>query len=564
MTRRRAIIVGSGAGGSTAAMVLARAGWAVTILEKGANRFSGLGRPRPGTTFSNDELKTNRSFELPDPLTEPRVFRASATDPSPQVGAVQPLPQTVGGGTVHWDAKTPRFWDIDFAKLSLLGPIDGAGVADWPFDYAGLAPFYEEIESLIGVAGNLSDIPAHPTLAHAPRTRHLPMPAGPGELTSLKVADGARAMGLHPFPAMMAANTRPHNGRPACNNCGFCSSYGCPILARVGALAPLTDAIRHGADLKPESLVTRLNWKNRRATGVTWVDRFGRSHTQSADAVVVSAMAIETVRLALLSELPDPHDVAGRYLMFHWFSAGTGIFLREKLHTYRGRSTSHVVDDFADPDYPGARAAARAAGLPYFRGGTIEIGGSQPPISEAQTYQGLLKLLAPSKPFGTDFKALMRASLLRDRLAGANFIGEDLPYPDNRVDLSPSVRDWRGVPVPRITYGPGVHEQAAQAFYLPLLAEMMKRSGADVSVAVPRMPSARFPIASGTVPDTDHVLGGMRMGEDPTTSVTDGVGRHHHIDNLFVADGSLFPTSGGHNPTLTIMATVLRNTRQWA
>ena len=65
----------------------------------------------------------------------------------------------------------------------------------------------------------------------------------------------------------------------------------------------------------------------------------------------------------------------------------TAIFLDERLHAGRGRSTTHAVDDFADPDFPGARAAAQAAGLPYFRGGTIELGGTQNPISEANTYR---------------------------------------------------------------------------------------------------------------------------------------------------------------------------------
>ena len=60
-----------------------------------------------------------------------------------------------------------------------------------------------------------------------------------------------------------------------------------------------------------------------------------------------------------------------------------------------------------------------------------------------------------------------------------------------------------------------------------------------------------------------HVLGGMRMGADPATSVTDEVGRHHQLDNLVVADGGTFPSSGAHNPTLTIMATTMRNARRW-
>jgi len=158
----------------------------------------------------------------------------------------------------------------------------------------------------------------------------------------------------------------------------------------------------------------------------------------------------------------------------------------------------------------------------------------------------------------------MRSSILRDRQLGMQMVGEDLPYATNRVDLDPSVKDFRGMPVARITYAPGKHEVAAQDFYLPRLVQILEAAGADVATAVPEVASASSPVAAGDVPSSYHVLGGMRMGADPTTSVTDVTGRHHQLDNLVVADGSVFPTSGSHNPTLTIMATALRNARLWA
>jgi len=559
---QRALVVGSGAGGSVAAMVLGAAGWDVTIFEKGANYFTDLTAECPGTVFSNDELKMNRSFSRPDPSTEPRVFRSSP-NAAPITGAVQDLPQTVGGGSVHWDAKTPRFWDIDFKKLSLLGPVPGANIADWPFEYAEISPYYEQIEELIGVAGDVHRFPAEPTLAHAPRTKALPMPAGPPQYSSRVVSEGCRRVGLHPFVAPMAINSREYQGRPACDNCGFCSGYGCPTLARVGALAPLREALRSGAELRDRAMVVKVETDGRRATGVSWLDDHNKLHSQSGDIVVLAANAIETVRLALLSSLPDPYDVAGRQLMFHWFSEGSGIFFSERLHNYRGRDHTHDIDDFADPDFPGARKAAKAAGLPYFRAGKVELGGTQRPLDEARSYQEVLRLLSPQKPFGADFKRLMRASLLRDRLCGVELIGEDLPYATNRVDLDPTVRDWRGIPVARITYGPGPSEIAAQAFYLPWLVKLLKAAGADVAIAIPELASTRFPIAQDQVPATEHVMGGMPMGTDARTSVTDGLGRHHHLDNLFFADGAVFPGSGGHNPTLTIMATALRQANKW-
>ena len=362
----------------------------------------------------------------------------------------------------------------------------------------------------------------------------------------------------------MAINSVPYDGRPACNNCGFCSGYGCTIMAKVGALAPLRRALLSGAELRDQAEVLTITHSGNKATGVEWVDAQGHHHREAADLVVLAASGIESARLALLSDLPDPHQVVGRYVMFHWFTDATGIFFTERLHTYKGRALTHDMDDFADPAFPGAATAARSAGLPYLRGGTLEMGGTQFPLDEASTYQELLGIVQPDKPFGTSFKELMRASLLRDRLLGITMIGEDLPYATNVVDLDPKVKDWRGRPVARITYGPGSHEIAAQGFYMPLMVDIAQAAGADRAFAVSELPSKRFPIASGSVPDTEHVMGGLRMGSDPRVSSTDETGRLYGLDNLFVSDGGLFPTSGAHNPTLTIMAIALRNAQRWA
>jgi choline dehydrogenase-like flavoprotein len=108
-----------------------------------------------------------------------------------------------------------------------------------------------------------------------------------------------------------------------CNNFGFCSNYGCPISARVGALAPLRLALRTGrAQLRPETTVTNVNVTGRRATGVSYLDPRGNAGGESADLVVLAASAIETARLALLSGLPDASGRIGARLMFHNFVDG--------------------------------------------------------------------------------------------------------------------------------------------------------------------------------------------------------------------------------------------------
>jgi choline dehydrogenase-like flavoprotein len=152
----------------------------------------------------------------------------------------------------------------------------------------------------------------------------------------------------------------------------------------------------------------------------------------------------------------------------------------------------------------------------------------------------------------------MRSSILRDRLAGCSLVGEELPYLDHTVTLDPTVKDVFGLPVARITWSPGKYEQVAQQFYMPLVKKMMTAAGARVALAVPET------INSGGLPTGSHVMGGMMMGADAATSVTDPYGRVHGLDNVYVADGSVFVTSGAHNPTNTIMAVALRNIRHLA
>jgi gluconate 2-dehydrogenase alpha chain len=165
----------------------------------------------------------------------------------------------------------------------------------------------------------------------------------------------AERLGYHPYPAPTGANSVPYDGRPACNNCGFCAFYGCPIHAKGDPVAPLQRALVTGrAALRPETFVSKIAVRNGVATGVEYVGPDGSVGTETARHVVLAAGAIETPRLLLLSAFE--HPLIGRNLMCHFQTLVMGG-MPQRMHPHRGRSVTHVHDDHLVPDEPSRRAA---------------------------------------------------------------------------------------------------------------------------------------------------------------------------------------------------------------
>ncbi len=470
-----AVIIGSGPGGATAAEVLTRAGWSVVIMEKGRNHLLDPDDlTKPAADYSNDEIKfISRYFLGPDPLIEPRAFRRNAGEGEhTHVGEVNSIPTTVGGGGTHADGKVPRFREEDFRLFSTHGPQEGAAVDDWPIDYDDLEPYYAEVERAIGVAGRAG---ANPFAAW--RSGPYPMPPGAPMYGAVLSSAAAEKVGLHPYEAPTAANSIAYDGRPACNNCGFCAFFGCPIHAKGDPVALLTRAMATGrAELMAETYVSRIVTEGRRATGVEFIGPDGVTRTMDAKLVIVAGGAIETPRILLLSGVE--HPALGQHLMCHFQTIVVGHFPHMRLHPHKGRAVTHVHDDAMVQDER-SREAALGAGLPWFRGGLVEHSGGGLPIMEAR-----------HSPWGQAHAQAMRDSNLREHMWAFIMQGEDLPYATNTVDLSPSIRDVRGFPVARVTYEPGHHELAASKYHGKILQSVLEEMGAEW-VSTPRRPASR-------------------------------------------------------------------------
>lgn len=593
-----AIVVGSGAAGGMVARVLAKNGYQVTVLEKGQNFFvdrhgnSTLGGPNASVTnlFTNDEVGwESRTAPInQDPLLEPRSFRAdtSAGDRS-FVGDVNDLPTTVGGATVHYDAKARRYRAVDFITNSLMGgtpetpAIEGTTYTDWPMTYEQLEPFYAISEEVVGVQG-----PAHrpsptgpvlnPNTYESWRSTPHPMPPGVAQLNSLLPAEAANRLGYIAAPVPTSVLSRPYNGRPdPCNDCGYCLNYGCINGAKSSGVWPLNDALAAGAKLITGANVVEIlpgpkNPLTGRNTvgGVKYLDPDGNSHTLQADLVILANSPIEATRLSLLSGIgspsTDPSQMLGKNLMFHLQSAVETI-VDQPIHSFRGRTSTHTLDAFT-----GAGPTPEQFDPTVPRGGILEIGGNLNPVTQAEYFASFLS--------GQAHKELMALGPFVDRLTTFTMQGEDMPQLTNTVDLDPEIVDVFGQPVPRITYKSHPYEIAAAQYYMPKMVEIMEAIGGPGSAYPTVKPLFVLPISPaqpsvlpgpvgaavqenllGSTPINDipasaHIMGTHRISLYEEHGVCDPYGRYWAYDNLYYAGGGMQPTAPGFNVTLTFWA----------
>jgi choline dehydrogenase-like flavoprotein len=522
------VIVGCGAAGGVLAKELATAGFDVVVLEQG-----------PWHTredFRHDELAYWVLGELQgSPSDFPQTFRRNADEQAQLQTLPPPLvyARGVGGSSVHFTANYWRFHPIDFNERSVHGPIAGTGFDDWPITYDELEPYYTKVDWEIGVSGV-------PGPFDPPRSRPYPVPPLPVKSSGVLFEQGAQKLGMHPQPAPMAILSQPHNGRLACQHCGYCMLYGCEFDAKSSTLAAMVPrAVDTGrCEIRADSAVMRIETDaSGRATGVVYIDATGTERRQVAKAVILSANGAETTRLLLMSEsqrfpqgLANSSGLVGRYLMFNGQTAAYGVF-EHQLNEYKSVQVTRIIHDFYDTD------PARG----FYGGGGMD---------GRMSYGPMLFAVFGMPPDGPQWGAEYRRQLSEYYTRTFEVAGHttSLPVETNNVTLDPDLKDRFGRPALRTTYRDHADDLKAMQFMVDRSIEILEAAGAKKIWSNPVVEQSLGA----------HLLGTARMGNDPRTSVVNRDHRVHDVPNLFICDGSSFVTSGRGQPTMTIQALAFR------
>ncbi len=492
------VVVGAGAGGAVLTQRLSRAGWRVVCLDAGPFWD-------PDRDWVSDERGAHTLY-----WTDPR-----------QIGGSDPVPlgsnnsgRGVGGSMVHYAGYTPRFHPSDFATRSN----DGVG-QDWPISYWDLEPYYAAIEEELPVAGQ--DWP----WGHPHRYPHSPHPVGGNGQVFLQ---GATKLGLEARVGPVAIPNGRFGNRPHCIYRGFCLQ-GCKVNAKASPLIThVPDALAHGAEVRPDSHVTRVVVDDRTGlvTGVRYLHR-GVERVQRARAVAVCCYSIETPRLLLLSATPrfpdglgNDTDNVGRYLMVQGAPQTAGRFADE-IRMYKAPPPEVSTEAYYETDPT----------KPYKRGFSVQTVSPLPITwSEHVTAQG---------HWGEVLREYMRDYV---HWATLGALCEFLPQPDNRVTLADE-QDRHGLPVAHFSYSQCENDKQLVKAATAVMEDLLKAAGAQEVMTIDRYA---------------HLVGGARMAARAEDGVVDRDHRVFGVPNLYVVDGSVMPTQGSANPALTIMSLAAR------
>lgn len=497
-----AVVIGTGAGGGPLLWRLARSGARVVALEAGAHW-------QPGRDFATDEKAQAKLFWTDERLSAGRDPLGFGSNNS-GIG--------VGGSTLHYTAYTPRPHPDDLRLFSDFG----VG-RDWPLSYDELAPYFDEVEALLGVSGP-TPYPWGPT-----RRRGYPLPPLPLNAAAELMQRGCATLGLATSPAANAALSRDYAvpgmaPRRACTNRGYCQA-GCTTGAKSSVdVVFIPPALAAGAELRTGCFARWIERDSQgRVSGVVYLQD-GKERRQKCRNVFLCAGSVETPRFLLFNEgLSNGSGQVGRNFMAH---VGKQLWARfdESTKPWKGIPGGLISEDMHRP---------RGESVDFAGGYLLQSIGVMPLTYATQLARSGRGL----------FGAELEAQLSRyDHVAGINVLGDCLPSPGNFLELSDE-RDARGLPKPRVHFSAGPNEQRMSAHAERTMRSIWQAAGAREPWVFDRYA---------------HVIGTCRMGEHDGDAVVDRDGRSFEVPGLHIADNAIFPSALSVNPALTIMALSLR------
>ncbi|MEE3504210.1 GMC family oxidoreductase [Acidiphilium acidophilum] len=494
------VIVGTGAGGGTLAARLAEQGFSVVAFDAGPYF-------RPLEDFASDETAQNQLY-----WTDKRI--CDGDNPLKMGG--NNSGKAVGGSTVHYAMVSLRFRPEWFKSRSRLGY-----GADWPISWREMWHYYTLTERAMGISGPV-------TYPWGPKRPRYPYRAHEMNAAAKLLAKGCEALGYQWTETPLATVSAPRGKSPPCVYRGFCR-FGCSTNAKQSALTVwIPRALKAGAEIRDLAMVGRIEVNEAgRATGVHY-HREGSWHFQRARHVVVAGYAIETPRLLLNSAtdrfpegLANGSGLVGRNLMTQSNQAAWGR-MQEEVRWNKGPPSLALTEHWNYEDRKD------------FHGGYCWMGQGPLPIEWASVQTGSRGLWG---------EPLREAMMDYNHQIGVKMVGEMMPDERNRVTLADET-DQYGLRVARITYSWGENDRKLIDHALDQMMMSLAAIGA----------TDRFRQDD----DTNHLGGTARMGFDRETSVVDADCRSWDIPNLWVCDGSVFPTVGGVNPALTIQTIAMR------
>ncbi|CAA6827330.1 MAG: Glucose-methanol-choline (GMC) oxidoreductase:NAD binding site [uncultured Sulfurovum sp.] len=535
-------IVGTGAGASGVAHKLVEAGMTVLMLERGGfykeEDFS-----KDEIAYCKREIVTpsfDDAYHTIESLNHGKWEKTSTrkTESTYFNGNI------VGGSSNFMSGYFHRMKPKDFKLKSTYGAIKGANVVDWVSDYNEFEPYFEEVERLVGVSGEVTHFKHH-----EPRsTQNFPYPALDEHPISTKIDDACKQLGYIPYKTPRAILSKTKGERTNCYYSNYCGSYGCSSGAKGSARASLLQPMLNKKNFKiiTHAFVKKLVEKKGKVVEALYVDTKTREEKRiQAKIFIVAGQAVESSRLLLNSKskafpngLANNAGQVGKNLIFSGGGIGSGQFdansmelkelMKEGLFVNRslcdwyfyqedGKEVKGGIVDFL---FQHANPMTRATSQRFHNG----------------------KLL-----WGKELQDKIYHKINKTKQLNFEIFNDWLPTDNCFVSVDEKYKDAYGVPVANIRIGAHARDVEVGEYLAEKAENVLKEMGAkDIKSSI------------SSAPPPNLQAGGCRFGDDPKTSVLNKYCQAHEVENLFVTDGSFMPTGGSVTYTWTIYANSFR------